>query len=111
MGGGAPLMEMQSAKDTEYEVTMKLKLYNETGNLSSGQAYVMLSKNQFRDGLFRDANDILFDDTVTFDSTGNATLVIDSLTDVDNGKKVWYNCRAYTSGYYVECIECKVKVK
>ena len=115
MGCGAPLMEMQSPADTEYKITMKLKLYDSSGNPAGAtgynQAYVMLSKNKFWNGLFVAAEDILFDDTITFDSTGNATLEIDNFTGVDKGKKVWYNLSALNNGYYVVCTDCDVTVK
>ena len=111
MGGGAPLLYIQSSDDTEYKVTMNIKLYNASGNPTSGTCYVKLSKKQFSNGLITNTGDAIYEGEKTCNSSGEATIVIDNITGLPKGSNVWYNLAPYTNGYYAVCTDCQVQVK
>ena len=109
LGGGVPLLRMHANSDTEYKVTMKLKLFDSNDAATSGNINVRLSKKQFVDGLFARLDDALYERNVTTDADGTATIEI-NLTGVENDKIVWFNLNPETSGYSASCIDCEVKV-
>ena len=110
MGGGIPIMSTLSSDETKYRITAKVLLKTDTGTNTSGNVTLRLSKNQFKDGNFETASDIIYEDTITCDSNGVGNITFDIDGGIPDNQLVWLNLFGTTDNRVVYLTDFTAKV-
>ena len=110
MGGGIPIMTTWSSDETKYRLTAKVLLQTDTGTNTSGNVTLRLSKNQFKDGNFETASDIIYEDTITCDSNGVGNITFDIDGGIPDNQLVWLNLFGATDNRVVYLTDFTAKV-